>query len=338
MSFRRSQYRKHSDLLDYEKRMTSPYSAATPILSQVRVRCPTCGEAVQGLERPACETCGWAARVDAGIPVLLSTPARAGHDELQHSSHGHKSAQRAHFDHSSDARFETVRPHGAPGLYRFLLDRKFQRAIEPIKGKLCGSTALVVCGGSGMDAEYLSRAGAQVISSDLSLGAAKRAKARSDHYDLDIASVVADVEHLPFPDRSLELVAVHDGLHHLSDPYVGLAEMARVARRWVLITEPAQANMTKLAIRSGLALEREEAGNRVARLEACEVTAFLEDRGFAILRAERYAMYYPHYPGTMFRLLSLPVVLPIVSRAWQAANAAFGRFGNKLVVVGERAT
>jgi ubiquinone/menaquinone biosynthesis C-methylase UbiE len=41
---------------------------------------------------------------------------------------------------------------------------------------------------------------------------------------------VADAERLPFPDRSIDVVYVHDGLHHLARPEAGLAEMTRVAR------------------------------------------------------------------------------------------------------------
>src|SRR3989304_4067413 len=55
--------------------------------------------------------------------------------------------------------------------------------------------------------------------------------------------------------------------------------MARVARRWVVVTEPAQASITRLAIRFRLALETEEAGNRVARLDPLEVAGFLAARG-----------------------------------------------------------
>ena len=175
-----------------------------------------------------------------------------------------------------------------------------------------------------------------MTTSDLSLGAATRAKARSERYGLGIQSIVADVEHLPFADQSVDLVAVHDGLHHLDDPYAGLSEMARVARRWVVVTEPARASITRLAIRLGLALETEEAGNRVARMEPSEVAAFLEARGYVVLRAERYAMYYPHHPGAVFSLLSRPFVFPIVRVGWRLANALLGRFGNKMVVVAER--
>ncbi len=187
-----------------------------------------------------------------------------------------------------------------------------------------------------MDAEFLARVGARVISSDLSLGAATRTKTRSSRYDLGIQSIVADVEHLPFADRSVDLVTVHDGLHHLDDPYAALSEMARVARRWVVVTEPARASITRLAIRLGLALATEEAGNRVARMEPSEVAAFLEARGYVVLRAERYAMYYPHHPGSVFSLLSRPFVFPVVRVGWRVANALLGRFGNKMMVVAER--
>ncbi len=132
-------------------------------------------------------------------------------------------------------------------------------------------------------------------------------------------------------------MAVHDGLHHLVDPNAGIVEMARVARRWVIISEPARASATRVAIRLGLALETEEAGNRVARLDPSETGAFLESLGYVVLRAERYAMYYPHHPGAVFRLLSRPFIFPVVRFGWRVANTLLGRWGNKMVVVAERA-
>lgn len=261
----------------------------------------------------------------------------AEHDDHDHHRCGHKAAQAAHFDEAEDAAFEIDRPHGAPRLYRFLLAEKFRRAMGPILPDLAGASALTVCGGSGMDAEFLARAGATVTSSDLSIGAAAGAQARSAKRGLGFQSIVADVEHLPYDDRSVDLVAVHDGLHHLVDPNEGLLEMMRVAGRWVVISEPARASVTRLAIRLGLALETEEAGNRVGRMDPRETGAFLASHGFVVLRAERYAMYYPHHPGRVFRLLSRPFIFPIARLGWRVANSLLGRWGNKMVVVAERA-
>jgi glycosyltransferase involved in cell wall biosynthesis/SAM-dependent methyltransferase len=285
---------------------------------------------------------GWAeptnpGRVIEGIPVFVDDLGVTSHDEVDHHGHDQKDAQARHFDRLVGEGFEISRPHGAPRLYRFLLAEKFRRAVGPIEPHLLGASALSVCGGSGMDAEFLARAGAVVTSTDLSLGAALRARARSERYGLGVRSVVADVEHLPFADKSIDLVAVHDGLHHLQDPFVGLAEMARVARRWVVISEPARASITRLAIRLGLAVEMEEAGNRVARMDPSEIRDFLKARGYVVLRAERYAMFYPHHPGAVFRLLSRPLVFPVVRLGWRVANALLGRWGNKMVVVAERA-
>jgi glycosyltransferase involved in cell wall biosynthesis/SAM-dependent methyltransferase len=301
-------------------------------------RCPRCS-ALLGPSGPGwrCTTCGWTSSSTDGIPNLLADPAVAEFSEHDHDRpHAHKAAQAAHFDAAEHEAFEINRPHGAPRLYSFMLHEKLRRAIEPIRRQLPGASALIVCGGSGMEAEFVAGAGANVTTSDLSLGAAARAMARSDRHNLGLHSVVADVEHLPYADQSVDLVAVHDGLHHLDDPDAGLAEMARVARRWVVVSEPARASITRLAIRLGLALEIEEAGNRVGRMDPLRTSEFLEAHGYTVLRGERYAMYYPHHPGRVFRLLSRPIIFPAVRVGWRVANALIGRFGNKMVVIAER--
>jgi SAM-dependent methyltransferase len=257
-------------------------------------------------------------RLDDGIPVFS-----------EGSEHARRQA--AHFDHE-DEEFEVTRPHGTTQLYAWLIEEKFRRSIAGIEGSVAGCTVLTVCGGSGMDAELLARAGAHVVSADISLGASRRARERALRYGLGLVPVVADAESLPFADRSFELVYVHDGLHHLEHPEEGLAEMARVARHAVSVTEPARASLTRLAVRAGLAAEREEAGNRVARLDPDEVAAFLRDRGFEIVRAERYGMLYRHHPGAPSRLLSRPRLLPPTVAALRAANAIAGSLGNKLTV------
>ena len=243
----------------------------------------------------------------------------------------HARAQAAHFD-AEDDEFETERPRGTTPLYAWLIEEKFRRSIRGIAEVVSGCTALAVCAGSGMDAELLARAGAHVVSADISLGAARRARERARRHGLDLTPVVADAEDLPFADRSFDLVYVHDGLHHLEHPETGLAEMARVARRAVSITEPARAALTRAAVRGGLALEREDAGNRVARLDPSEVAAFLRGQGFEVVVSERYGMLYRHRPGAPSRFLSRRRVFPVTVAALRGANAVAGRLGNKLTV------
>jgi SAM-dependent methyltransferase len=244
----------------------------------------------------------------------------------------HARRQAAHFDEEENDEFEIARPRGTTRLYEWLIAEKFRRSVAGLPGLVPGNTALAVCGGSGMDAELLARRGAQVVSADISLGASRRARERAQRFGVELLPVVADAERLPFADRSFDLVYVHDGLHHLEHPQAGLAEMARVARRAVSITEPARAGATRLAVRLGLALDREDAGNVVARLDPDEVSAFLRGQGFDVVRAERYGMLYRHHPGAPSRLLSRPVLFPATVASLRAANAVAGGVGNKLTV------
>jgi SAM-dependent methyltransferase len=305
----------------------------------------------------ACSTCGRTYRCAEAIPVFVDESA-AEHDELEHLAgqhgdigrehfvgqprderagvDGHKAAQSAWFDRDTLADFEVERPFGSPEFYRFLLTEKFRRSVQPFNGRLDGWTALAVCGGSGMDAEFLARAGASVISSDISLGAARRVRERSKRHGVAILPIVADVEHLPFADRSVDLVYVHDGLHHLEDPFAGLAEMARVARQAVCISEPARASATSIAVRLGLALDREDAGNRVARLQPNAVSATFHEAGLHVVHVERYAMYYRHVPGALMSFLSRRPLFDVVVLGWRLANKVIGRFGNKLTMVAIR--
>ena len=270
----------------------------------------------------ACEDCRRRYEVVDGIPVLLPC-----------AETGLKRRQREFFDAEGDDEYETVRPHGAPDFHRWLLGEKFRRATSQLGSVIPGGSALTVCSGSGMDAENLERAGARpVVCSDISLGAARRARERARRFGLSLIPMVADAEHLPFADGAFDLVYVHDGLHHLEDPDVGLLEMARVARTAVSVTEPAQAKATAAAVKVGLSIDHEESGNRVMRMRPEDVSAALESRGFVVRSAERYAMLYRHEAGPAAKALSAPGVRRLSPGAWRALNASIGRAGNKLAV------
>jgi uncharacterized protein YbaR (Trm112 family) len=294
--------------------------------------CPLCKGSLrrEGTEL-TCNSCGHRYSIRDGIPILLADPAASEHDELAHSAHHGKEQQAAFFD-ARDEEFEVNRPHQTPALYRWLLDEKFRRGTESIRHSIAGSTALVVCGGSGMDAEYLARVGARVVSSDISVGAALRAKKRARRYNVPIEVLVADIEQLPFRNRTFEIVYVHDGLHHLGNPLAGLLEMARVSDKIVSVNEPSQALLTRLAVRAGLALDREESGNVVARLDLGELRSHLEAQGFQIANGHRYAMYYKHRPGPVMAALSRRPVLGFAKLLLRTADAALGQIGNKLTV------
>jgi ubiquinone/menaquinone biosynthesis C-methylase UbiE len=244
----------------------------------------------------------------------------------------HKQQQITFFDQDPGDDFGVTRPRGAPALHGWLLAEKFRRSVLGLEDLLPGGTALTLCGGSGLDAEFLARAGARVVLTDISLGVVRQAAERVRRFGLDVELVVADAENLPFRNGAFDLAYVHDGLHHLEHPELALAEMARVARRAVSVSEPATALATAAAVRLGWAEHREEAGNVVRRLTLAEIVSTLAAHGFEPIAPHRYAMYYRHWPGRAVRLLSRRALLPLAVGGFRLANRVAGRFGNKLAV------
>ena len=297
--------------------------------------CPVCGAPLtpSGVFplRLACTSCGLQYPFELDIPILLPPELRR---EPQRPARPltHKDRQMAFFDQPSVDDFGVTRPRGAPAFYEWLLEEKFRRSVLGLDELLPSATALTICGGSGADADFLARAGARVIVSDISVGVLLQARERARRFGLDFTLLVADAESLPFRDLSIDLVYVHDGLHHLERPDRGLSEMARVARHAVSISEPAAAAVTAAAVRLRLAEDEEEAGNRVRRLTLDGIIRELSDQGFCPIRPHRYAMYYGHWPGRPMRLLSTPLLLPIARSGLKLINRFFGRLGNKLTV------
>lgn len=268
-----------------------------------------------------------------GIPVLVRDAAvNGGRVELPDR---HKAGQARFFD-AEDHEYEVTRPRGQPAFHGWLLESKFRLGSNGVPARR-GATALSVCGGSGLDAEFLARAGFEVISCDISLGAARRARERARRSELAMTAIVADAERLPFGDSAFDLVYVHDGLHHLEDPLLGLSEMARVSAGAVSVNEPARAAATAVAIALGIAEAEEEPGNAVGRMTLPAIAGRLEADGFRLTTSRRYAMFYRHRPGWPSRFLSRRATLPMARRSFAVLNRVAGPRGNKLTVQAVRA-
>jgi SAM-dependent methyltransferase len=286
--------------------------------------CPGChGDLIWSSCTVACAACGNAYRINDGIPDFTSF------DQATTAADVRYKLDQAEFFAGEGAEWEIERPHRAPALYGWMMAEKFRRSIRGLEGVLAGATVLTVCGGSGMDAEFLARSGASVIASDISFEAVERARERGTRHGLAIAAIVADAERLPFGDASVDLTYVHDGLHHLDDPATGLREMIRVAARGVSVTEPVRATVTRLAVAAGLAQSVEEAGNRVERIDPERMAGILRAAGFEVVGTDRYAMFYRHRPGPAMRVLSRRRLLPLTVAGFRLSNRLVGRLGNK---------
>ena len=79
--------------------------------------------------------------------------------------------------------------------------------------------------------------------------------------------VEVDVENLPQADASYDAVIVHSGLHHCASPHRGLLEMYRVAKKSIILFEPADNLVTRLGQRLGIGQTYEFAAVQGNRLE-----------------------------------------------------------------------
>ena len=119
-----------------------------------------------------------------------------------------KLSQAQHFDGIEHPEFEINRPHGESRLYQYLMDYKMRRVLSLLGRPIAGARVLVICCGSGMDAEYLVREGATVMASDISAGCLERARERMRRHALHFELDAGDLRGL----RLFYRLAAEDGL------------------------------------------------------------------------------------------------------------------------------
>ena len=257
-------------------------------------------------------------------------------DSTSLSADVQKIKQAEFFDEVTDDEFEIERPRGTGRLYKWSIGHKFSTAIGLLSFPLSKATLLDICCGSGMAAEFYANAGATVTGLDISPRSIDRAKERARRHEFAATFVVGDAEKLPFADKSFDVVTVHDGLHHLPNPLLAIQEMARVARRAVVVIEPARSWLTRRAVVAGLALDYEDAGNYVYRFDVEEIRKIVTVAGFDRVSHRQYLLYYRHEPfkhAPRFENTPLFHAFPL---AFNALSAIAPGMGNKLCVVCER--
>ena len=101
--------------------------------------------------------------------------------------------------------------------------------------------------------------------------------------------VRCDTYHLPFPDRSFDIVSCWELLHHVSDIETAVREMVRVSRRYITLFEPNRYHPLQFLF--GLAVA-EERGTLRSTLKL--LTTLLRDAGTEIVHAGRVGVIFPN--------------------------------------------
>jgi len=91
---------------------------------------------------------------------------------------------------------------------------------------------LDVGGGEGAYSEELKKRGFNVTCIDINKAYIEKAKKRG------VKAYVMDAKSLAFPDKSFDISVMFEVLEHIPDPEIVLEEVARVTKKYILITVP----------------------------------------------------------------------------------------------------
>ena len=173
-------------------------------------------------------------------------------------------------------------------------------------------TALDVGCGNGASTFYLQ----ELIPS---VWAVDRSEPMLAHHPLRSAGRVAaaDALRLPFRDGAFDLVLGWEVLHHLPDPRLAVAEMARVSRRYVVLAEPNRDNPVQFAFSL---LDREH--RWVLRYSLSYLTGLCKAAGLTVTHAGRGGWIFPNVtPSPLCSLLqALPYRSPLGISNWVVAG------------------
>jgi len=127
-------------------------------------------------------------------------------------------------------------------LQSFGLHRRWKRRVAELAAVKSGDHALDLCCGTGDIAFALAQRGAEVTGLDFSKAMLEIARARSQKTEVRIRKqnpnsgfrfptfIQGDMQQIPFPDASFDIITVGYGLRNLASWEAGLAEMRRVAK------------------------------------------------------------------------------------------------------------
>jgi demethylmenaquinone methyltransferase/2-methoxy-6-polyprenyl-1,4-benzoquinol methylase len=124
------------------------------------------------------------------------------------------------------ARYDRANTILSGGIHHLWRRRAVRRA-----GVRAGDRVLDCATGTGDLAIRFAKAGAQVVGTDFTSEMIELARAKAPSIRFEVGDVTA----LPFHDDSFDIASIGFGIRNVADPEKGIAEMARVARKVVIL-------------------------------------------------------------------------------------------------------
>ncbi len=146
--------------------------------------------------------------------------------------------------------------------------KKLKKLLDRNGINLDNKNLLISSCGRGVDVHHLKKYyDANFFVTDLAENAVKLVK----NTFKDVSGQVEDNENLSFSDDTFDYTYVKEALHHLPRPILGLYELLRVGKNGVIVMEPNDSFITRIATRLGLAQKIEGEGNYVYRISKRDV-------------------------------------------------------------------
>ncbi len=206
-----------------------------------------------------------------------------------------------------------------------------EKVIELLPSSLEDKTFLIINAGTGIEAEFFSRHGAQLTVSDIS-NVAIRTLLKEYPY---LSGRVEDSENLSFRDSSFDWVVVNDGLHHLARPLKGFYEMERVAKEGFVFIEAQDSIFMRLLVWIGIADDYEEGpGSYIYRFKRSDVKRICRSLNYKyIIHSAWCQEYVPFFNRYIYPYLNGKLGFGLFKRLFYVVNSVFGYWGNKFIVI-----
>jgi SAM-dependent methyltransferase len=228
--------------------------------------------------------------------------------------------------------------------YQCYFDRQCAVGLDTLtKADLGRPDATLICGlGGGADLQFLLEhlPLGRCLALDFSIEAIRATQRRfRNHYvSKPVEYLKADIECIPVQDNSVDIVIASQVLHHTLDPAQACQEMFRVARRGVLLLEPADTIMVSLLKRIGLARATEEAGNVVLRFRRSDFESYLDGCDCSV-QYRTYLFYdHPILERSLGRYFNFGGAIPVLTTLYSLTDRLVFPLRSKCAVLRQNAT